>query len=505
MGLWYSKDFGFELIAYSDADHAWCNDDCKSTSGGIQFLGDKLVSWSSKKQDCTTMSTTDVSLSACLFHMAQQIIPAAQLVPNFKTLGNATIMLCSKLWKTVHNVPNTKDTIRFKLDTQEITYIVDLFRDTLKLPVETPENPFVVPATIEIIESFMHTVSYQDLMKKFPSIPSRIEEDYHSIKDDIPLVSVYTTGNVTVRGMLIPNAFLTNEIRAIEDYKEYETVFVNVVVLINQPQPVVSTQGTHRSHKKHPEVVVDDDNNKEEKKDEMEGNEVGSLDTRTEKMQTLNPITPRSPRINLSSDKNIAQELTDTISLSTPTTSKDSHMQSIFPASTIIFQKVHGKVDQVLHEIILQLAERAIDDLIERNLKPIIADTIIQDHDAFQAETNVIQVHPTTTTSTETTSSADLQQQLYLKIKSNLQDQANDPALWYVLKSKDSTSYASKQLQQQQEWDDWEEKTIINEDEVIPQDETPELIIEFQNVDKRVPTIFDHARMETTLDDMLSS
>ncbi|GKD69809.1 hypothetical protein Tco_1323899 [Tanacetum coccineum] len=61
-------DFGFELIAYSDADHAGCNDDCQSTYGGIQFLGDKLVSWSSKKQDCMAMSTAEaeyVSLSAC--------------------------------------------------------------------------------------------------------------------------------------------------------------------------------------------------------------------------------------------------------------------------------------------------------------------------------------------------------------------------------------------------------------------------------------------------------
>ncbi|GJR79115.1 retrovirus-related pol polyprotein from transposon TNT 1-94 [Tanacetum coccineum] len=68
MGLWYPKDSGFELIAYSDADHAGCKDDCKSTSGGLQFLGEKLVSWSSKKQDCTVMSTTEaeyVSLSAC--------------------------------------------------------------------------------------------------------------------------------------------------------------------------------------------------------------------------------------------------------------------------------------------------------------------------------------------------------------------------------------------------------------------------------------------------------
>ncbi|GKD46456.1 retrovirus-related pol polyprotein from transposon TNT 1-94 [Tanacetum coccineum] len=68
MGLWYSKDSGFEQIAYLDADHAGCNDDCKITSRGIQFLGYKLVSWSSKKQDCTTMSIAEaeyISLSAC--------------------------------------------------------------------------------------------------------------------------------------------------------------------------------------------------------------------------------------------------------------------------------------------------------------------------------------------------------------------------------------------------------------------------------------------------------
>nr|GEZ34769.1 ribonuclease H-like domain-containing protein [Tanacetum cinerariifolium] len=44
MGLWYPKDIGFELTAFSDSDHAGCLDSCKSTSGGIQFLGgDKLV------------------------------------------------------------------------------------------------------------------------------------------------------------------------------------------------------------------------------------------------------------------------------------------------------------------------------------------------------------------------------------------------------------------------------------------------------------------------------
>ncbi|GJT38279.1 hypothetical protein Tco_0938144 [Tanacetum coccineum] len=41
------------LTAYEDADHAGCQDTRKSTSGSAQFLGDKLVSWSSKKQKST--------------------------------------------------------------------------------------------------------------------------------------------------------------------------------------------------------------------------------------------------------------------------------------------------------------------------------------------------------------------------------------------------------------------------------------------------------------------
>nr|GEZ50897.1 copia protein [Tanacetum cinerariifolium]GEZ58258.1 copia protein [Tanacetum cinerariifolium] len=67
-GLWYTKDSGFELTGFSDVDYAGCKDTFKSTSGRAQFLGEKLVSWSSKKQDCTALSTAKVkylSLSAC--------------------------------------------------------------------------------------------------------------------------------------------------------------------------------------------------------------------------------------------------------------------------------------------------------------------------------------------------------------------------------------------------------------------------------------------------------
>ncbi|GJR44186.1 retrovirus-related pol polyprotein from transposon TNT 1-94 [Tanacetum coccineum] len=68
MGLWYSKDTDMSLTTYADADHAGCQDTRRSTSGSAQFLGDRLVSWSSKKQKSTAISSTEaeyIALSGC--------------------------------------------------------------------------------------------------------------------------------------------------------------------------------------------------------------------------------------------------------------------------------------------------------------------------------------------------------------------------------------------------------------------------------------------------------
>ncbi|GKF90941.1 hypothetical protein Tco_0274642 [Tanacetum coccineum] len=79
MGLWYSKGSGFELTAFLDADHARCIDTRKSTSGGIQFLGDKLVSWMSKKQDCIAMSFVEAEYVALFASCAQVMWMRIQL------------------------------------------------------------------------------------------------------------------------------------------------------------------------------------------------------------------------------------------------------------------------------------------------------------------------------------------------------------------------------------------------------------------------------------------
>nr|GEY90507.1 hypothetical protein [Tanacetum cinerariifolium] len=75
----YPKGSSFGLTAFLDADHAGFIDSLKSTSGGIQFLGDKLVSWMSKKQDCTAMSSAEAEYMALSVRCAQVMWMRTQL------------------------------------------------------------------------------------------------------------------------------------------------------------------------------------------------------------------------------------------------------------------------------------------------------------------------------------------------------------------------------------------------------------------------------------------
>ncbi|GJU35587.1 putative ribonuclease H-like domain-containing protein [Tanacetum coccineum] len=68
LGLWYPKDSPFDLVAYTDSDYAGASLDRKSTTGGCQFLGCRLISWQCKKQTVVANSTTKaeyVAASSC--------------------------------------------------------------------------------------------------------------------------------------------------------------------------------------------------------------------------------------------------------------------------------------------------------------------------------------------------------------------------------------------------------------------------------------------------------
>ncbi|GJW69789.1 hypothetical protein Tco_0126706 [Tanacetum coccineum] len=93
MGLWYPKDNAMSLTAYADADHAGCQDSRRSTSGSAQFLGDRLVSWSSKKQRSTAISTTEaeyIAMSGC----CAQILWMRSQLKDYGFLFNKIPLYC---------------------------------------------------------------------------------------------------------------------------------------------------------------------------------------------------------------------------------------------------------------------------------------------------------------------------------------------------------------------------------------------------------------------------
>ncbi|KAJ9541607.1 hypothetical protein OSB04_028113 [Centaurea solstitialis] len=95
-GLWYPKDSGFELIAYTDSDHAGCKLNRKSTSGACQFLGDKLVSWSSRKQTCVSLSTAEAEYVAAACCCSQVLWMKTQLADFGYTMHRIPIYCDSK-------------------------------------------------------------------------------------------------------------------------------------------------------------------------------------------------------------------------------------------------------------------------------------------------------------------------------------------------------------------------------------------------------------------------
>ncbi|KAK6128301.1 hypothetical protein DH2020_037956 [Rehmannia glutinosa] len=79
VGLFYPKKGGFKLIGYSDSDYAGCRVDRKSTSGTCQMLGNRLVSWFSKKQNSIAISTAEAEYIAAGSYCAQVLWMRQQL------------------------------------------------------------------------------------------------------------------------------------------------------------------------------------------------------------------------------------------------------------------------------------------------------------------------------------------------------------------------------------------------------------------------------------------
>ncbi|GJW61708.1 hypothetical protein Tco_0111043 [Tanacetum coccineum] len=93
MGLCYSKDSCIALTDFTDANHAGCQDTRKTTSRSMQLLGDRLVSWLSKKQKSTAISSIEdeyIALSGC----CAQILWMQSQLTDYGLVFNKIPMYC---------------------------------------------------------------------------------------------------------------------------------------------------------------------------------------------------------------------------------------------------------------------------------------------------------------------------------------------------------------------------------------------------------------------------
>ncbi|GJY62221.1 putative ribonuclease H-like domain-containing protein [Tanacetum coccineum] len=93
LGLWYPKESPFDLVAYSDSDYGGANQDRKSTTGGCQFLGRRLISWQCKKQTIVATSTTEAEYVAAASGCGQVLWIQNQLLDYGYNFMNTKIYI----------------------------------------------------------------------------------------------------------------------------------------------------------------------------------------------------------------------------------------------------------------------------------------------------------------------------------------------------------------------------------------------------------------------------
>ncbi|GJU15357.1 putative reverse transcriptase domain-containing protein [Tanacetum coccineum] len=123
LGLWYPKDSPFDLVAYIDSDYAGASLDRKSTTGGCQFLGCRLISWQCKKQTVVANSITEaeyVAASSC----CRQVLWIQNQLLDYGTAGYTTELLLLVILNTGRKAKKSVRLMMEKLFGMELELIL---------------------------------------------------------------------------------------------------------------------------------------------------------------------------------------------------------------------------------------------------------------------------------------------------------------------------------------------------------------------------------------------
>ncbi|GJS68225.1 retrovirus-related pol polyprotein from transposon TNT 1-94 [Tanacetum coccineum] len=170
-------------LSYADADHVGYLYTRRSTSGRTEFLGDKFVRQSSKKQKSTAISSIEaeyIALSGCSY-LSRTMNPTADkqialdntlVAPEARlTIGNPCYpaflittevpeIYMHQFWNSVNKVQGSSS-YRFKIDNKKFKVNVEVFHDILQICLKPLDQPFDIPPfSDEEIVSFIYEIGY---------------------------------------------------------------------------------------------------------------------------------------------------------------------------------------------------------------------------------------------------------------------------------------------------------------------------------------------------------
>nr|GEU50115.1 hypothetical protein [Tanacetum cinerariifolium] len=155
----------------------------RATSGSAQFLGDKLVSRSSKKQKCTAISSTKAEYIALsrlsttykpkepTFQVALDVLSLTPFYQAFLISASVPAIYMHELWATASFL---KHRIKFKLNNKRYSFDVETFRDMLQICPNLPGQKFVDPPFEEEILAFIKELGYLRNIKSLSDVKVKI-------------------------------------------------------------------------------------------------------------------------------------------------------------------------------------------------------------------------------------------------------------------------------------------------------------------------------------------
>nr|GEZ80943.1 uncharacterized mitochondrial protein AtMg00810-like [Tanacetum cinerariifolium] len=164
-GLWYLKDSFVALTAFADADYAGCQDTHRSTSGSVQFLGERLISLRIGRSNFCLLS--DIKSKESTLQLVYDVLRICSFFKAFQVTADVPEIYMQEFWATttIHH-----HAIRFKMDKKKHIVNLESFMDMLRICLRVHGQYFDEPPFEEEILAFIHFLRHSAAIRTLTNV-----------------------------------------------------------------------------------------------------------------------------------------------------------------------------------------------------------------------------------------------------------------------------------------------------------------------------------------------